>query len=131
MSQMAMGMEAKCHRSITEHDAYPESGRQSGGWSAFDISNKQDSLQVFQTLITVLGCCHRSIVYNHGILACLKWSHTKNPCTTIYKIWALTNKFWGEKNFYGDKDKFSDNKKLFLGWYKIFYGQPKKSAGSN
>ena len=66
-------------------------------------------------------------LYNHGILAYLKWSHTKNLCMTIYKIWALTYIFWGDKKFYGDKDKFWVMRNNFWGGlgYKKIYGQPK------
>ena len=113
LHMMVMGTEMGCHRSITEDDVYPESGRQSSGWSrsAVVFANKWDDLSY---VLNSNNCAENAItdqLLNHGIPACLQWSHTKNPHMTIYKIWALTYIFWGDKKFYGDKDKFLGNKK--------------------
>ena len=60
-------------------------------------------------------------LYNDGILACLKWSHTKNPHMTTYKIqaWQInsgeTISFTGTRiNFQeGDKKNYGQSKNLW------------------
>ena len=64
-------------------------------------------------------------LYNHGIPACLKWSQTKNPCMTTYKIraWQINS---GETiNFMGTRINFRGTKKFSRGVDKKIYGQTK------
>ena len=77
---------------------YHKSVRQSSGWLTFDNSKNCQNCNCVLNSDNHAEDAITDQLYNHGIPASLKWSHThtqKNPCTTTYKIWALTNKFWG------------------------------------
>ena len=69
-------------------------------------------------------------LYNYGIPACLKWSHTKNLCTTMYKIWAWQINSGETISFMGTRINFRATRNNFWGGTKKIYGQPKNLRGA-